>query len=63
VLNPRSLAIMDDRGKAVCAALKSARIRSIAFEAPGVLWFELTDPLDAELPAFRPGAHVPGRKA
>jgi ferredoxin-NADP reductase len=42
----------------VCAALKSARIRSIAFEAPGVLSFELTDPLGVELPAFRPGAHV-----
>jgi tetrachlorobenzoquinone reductase len=42
----------------VCAALKSARIRSIAYEAPSVLSFELADPLGVELPAFRPGAHV-----
>ena len=38
--------------------LRSARIRSIAYEAPGVLSFCLTCPGGHDFPAYSPGAHI-----
>jgi hypothetical protein len=47
----------------VCAALKSARIPSIAFKAPGMLSLELTDAFGVGFPEHRDAILSPAERA